>query len=501
MDASKAEPKLEEQQFWDELDSILNIACPTQHQVDTQLRTYLQLISQYSEEYLQSEYDIVKCGIRLLESKVFNEHQSYARRRLVGRFPKEPADSARLHVITAALLYDGLEHSKTFELMMDQNAFERLILLIWKDAPKLNFGFHKLLLEVTYEMCRIQKLRLQDLEVLDDDFIKYLLELVEDGNGDTDDPYNYAIIKVLLVLNEQYMLSEHSGHSDAPPLTNRVVKVLSFNGPDYKTFGENIILLLNRETETPTQLLILKILFLLFTSANTHEYFYTNDLCVLVDVIIRSLSDLPEDQTMLRHMYLRVFHPLLLNTQLRNPPHYKRAEIVRLLNQLSEMRSKHFSPVDPTTLRLVGRCNKVSWLVESPTEEKAHNLARELLGMSLTDVGSSMSVVEVASVKDKAPVKPSSGKRERGAPPPPPPGRVRGTWGGLEKAPEIRVEAPPIESRKGSLSRTKSPAPGKGDLPVVNGKQPTGKGSFRRRPPPPIPSARSVHAVKVGTGD
>ena len=33
------------------------------------------------------------------------------------------------------------------------------------------------------------------------------------------------------------------------PLTNKVVKVLSAQGSKYKTFGENIILLLNREGE------------------------------------------------------------------------------------------------------------------------------------------------------------------------------------------------------------------------------------------------------------
>ncbi|KAK6536379.1 hypothetical protein TWF281_000618 [Arthrobotrys megalospora] len=481
METPEVETKLEEQQFWDELDVILNTPCPTQHQIDVQLRSYLQLISTYRDDYLQSEYDFAKCGFRLIESKVFAEHKTYVRRRLVGRFLKEPSNSARLHAITATLLYDGIDHPKTFELMLEQNAFERLIELIWKDVAKLNFGFHKLLLEVCYEMCRIQKLRNRDLDILQDEFVKHLLEQVEEGQGDPDDPYNYVVIKVLLVLNEQYMLSEHGKRDeDAPPPTNRVVKVLSFNGPDFKTFGENIILLLNRETETPTQLLILKLLFLLFTTSKTYEYFYTNDLCVLVDVMIRSLADLPEEEDTLRHMYLRVFHPLLSHTQLRHPPHYKRAEIIKLLNQLSNVRSQHFSPADPTTLRLVSRCNKVDWLDDSPTEEKAHELARQYLGMSLHDVGSSMSVVEVAAVKEKAPSKPGSKKKERGAPPPPPPGRVRGTWGGLEQAPapEVRIEPPKCEPKKSS--------------PLANG-------SLRRRgPPPPIPSARTVHAVKVG---
>ena len=83
-----------------------------------------------------------------------------------------------------------------------------------------------------------------------------------------------------------------------------------------KTFGENMIFMLNRArmsnvccvtdvyltelTErTPEdlcmQLLILKILYLLFTTKGTSEYFYTNDLCVLVDVFLRELVDLDDD--------------------------------------------------------------------------------------------------------------------------------------------------------------------------------------------------------------
>ena len=48
------------------------------------------------------------------------------------------------------------------------------------------------------------------------------------------------------------MVSEHSPNTSQPlsaPLTNKVMKILSSEGNKYKTFGENIILLLNRESE------------------------------------------------------------------------------------------------------------------------------------------------------------------------------------------------------------------------------------------------------------
>jgi hypothetical protein len=56
---------------------------------------------------------------------------------------------------------------------------------------------------------------------------------------------------IQLVLNEQFMVSAHDpvpGRSYSSPLTNKVIKILSMHGSVYKTFGENIILLLNRES-------------------------------------------------------------------------------------------------------------------------------------------------------------------------------------------------------------------------------------------------------------
>lgn len=130
------------------------------------------------------------------------------------------------------------------------------------------------------------------------------------------------------------------------------------------------------------QLLVLKILYLLFTTKGTSEYFYTNDLCVLVDVFLRELVDLDEDSEsvrlvnsvtflliackltyihQLRHTYLRVLHPLLTKTQLRDIP-YKRAQIVVALESLME--NSQIRDIDPTTKRLVERCLSGDWCVQ-----------------------------------------------------------------------------------------------------------------------------------------
>ena len=208
------------------------------------------------------------------------------------------------------------------------------------------------------------------------------------------------------------MVSAHDPSPDQSksrntPLPNKVIELLSTQGSSYKTFGENIILLLNRESETSLQLLILKLLYLLFTSPPTYEYFYTNDLRVLLDIILRNLLDLPPSSTALRHTYLRVLFPLLAHTQLKAPPHYKVSELVRLLAMMAEEGDTHFGAVDETTKRLVGRCAKVAWLKEDESKGvRPVSPKKRLLSVEMpTAMESSLSVVEVAAQTEKPGVK------------------------------------------------------------------------------------------------
>lgn len=199
-------------------------------------------------------------------------------------------------------------------------------------------------------------------------------------------------------------------------LTNKVIKILSTHGSSYKTFGENIILLLNRESETSLQLLILKLLYLLFTTPSTYEYFYTNDLHVLLDIILRNLLDLPPSSTALRHTYLRVLYPLLAHTQLKHPPHYKKDELVRLLAMMAEDGNHHFGAVDETTKRLVGRCGRVGWLQkEEESSRTPTKLKERLLSVSMPSaMESSLSVVEIVAQHSKPGVKTPSRSAEEG---------------------------------------------------------------------------------------
>ncbi|KAK3941167.1 hypothetical protein QBC46DRAFT_383388 [Diplogelasinospora grovesii] len=388
-----------EQQFWDTLNEIVSAPCTTHELLDDALRSWLSLVTSGRDRYLDSEDDVASCSQKLLDSYIFCKNKEYVRTQIIYSLLQED-EHGPLHAIANFLLLDGRTDEATFRRMIDEGCFTRLLELI-KSCGGHDRRLHRLLLELMYEMSRIERLRLEDLIQVDDNFVIYLFQLIESLSDDVNDPYHYPVIRVLLVLNEQYMVAATSAAVDplspSAPLTNRVVKMLSIHGPSYRTFGENIILLLNRETETALQLLILKLLYLLFTTTATYEYFYTNDLRVLLDVIIRNLLDLPSEMNVLRHTYLRVLAPLLSHTQLSQPPHYKRDQILSLLDILRGAGNVHFTPPDPTTLRLLDRVANTPWLLDDDEPELPIEFAPGSLSVSQT--GSTVSVIAQVSEK------------------------------------------------------------------------------------------------------
>ncbi|OJJ97981.1 hypothetical protein ASPACDRAFT_1872410 [Aspergillus aculeatus ATCC 16872] len=374
-----------EQQFWDEIQEIVSASCSSEDHIDNALRSYLSLATKYKDEYLQGELDVTRCLYKLLASSIFASHADYVRRQMIYCLLQDD-DPATLHLIASLLLFDGRQHEEAFRMMNEEGSFPRLLELLQvrnRSADEsMPAGLHRLLMDLMYEMSRIQRVKIEDLVLVDDDFVRGLFDIIEDLSYDVNDPYHYPVIRVLLVLNEQFMISAHDPVDEQSPmnfLTNKVIKVLSMYGNMYKTFGENIILLINREGETSLQLLTLKLLYLIFTTPSTYEYFYTNDLHVLVDILIRNLLDLPEESSALRHTYLRVLYPLLAHTQLRLPPYYKRDDIKRMLSILvngqlfhseaDQERIMHFNEADETTRRLVLRCAAVDWIREEESTE------------------------------------------------------------------------------------------------------------------------------------
>ncbi|KAL0575396.1 pre-rRNA processing [Marasmius crinis-equi] len=394
------------QQFWSELEDLVNLPkenIPTLEQLDGTLKRYVAFCACYHEQYLQSPLQLEHACHLILDSELFAFHSE----RMCDILTNEAKSSTNPHfqfISFSILLHFGIRRNDFFRstkrwrpllpLLMDQVLVE-----IDSDAEDAYLGvtgssngsgstipvpieakLRSLGVMLLYEVCRVQKLSLQDLKVFDDAFLDYLFDLVEQTRHMQDDTFNYSVIKLIVALNEQFMVvSVNNGapmdNGKAEPhaaASNRVLRVLMRRLNSSKTFGENMIFMLNRAEHTPEdlcmQLLVLKLIYLLFTSKGTSEYFYTNDLCVLVDVTLREIVDLDEDSESLRHTYLRILHPLLTKTQLRDVP-YKRPQILRALENLGGLRDAKFGyfgrkEINSTTKRLVERCLTGDWCVQ-----------------------------------------------------------------------------------------------------------------------------------------
>jgi ABC-type transporter Mla MlaB component len=81
--------------------------------------------------------------------------------------------------------------------MIDAGCFARLLDLM-KECRDQDRRLHRLLLELMYEMSRIEHLRVEDLMHVDDAFVTYLFQLIEAYSDDVNDPYHYPVIRVLV---------------------------------------------------------------------------------------------------------------------------------------------------------------------------------------------------------------------------------------------------------------------------------------------------------------
>jgi hypothetical protein len=81
----------------------------------------------------------------------------------------------------------------------------------------------------------------------DEDFLHYLLDLVERTRKDADEELNYGTIQLILAFNEQYMVQQQTARavSNYTP-SNLLLSALADRPGASSTFGENLIFMLNR---------------------------------------------------------------------------------------------------------------------------------------------------------------------------------------------------------------------------------------------------------------
>ena len=145
---------------------------------------------------MTDEDDIASCSQKLADSDVFGQNKEYVRTQIIYSLLQED-ETGPLHIIANFLLLDGRSDETVFQRMIEEGCFARLVELIngRRDDDR---RLHRLLLELIYEMSRIERLRVDDLLHVEDNLVKYLFQVIESISDDVDDPYLYPIIRVLV---------------------------------------------------------------------------------------------------------------------------------------------------------------------------------------------------------------------------------------------------------------------------------------------------------------
>ncbi|KAL3267784.1 hypothetical protein HHI36_006913 [Cryptolaemus montrouzieri] len=176
-----------------------------------------------------------------------------------------------------------------------------------RNIPKLNYSC--LLLTMIFSMGL--PMPVTHLDLLGVQFLNFILNNIENPpDTDVDDQIPDLFLNFVISFNLQF--KDHNENPVMNALSKRNVA---------KFFTEKLLLLLNRE-EDPIRIFdhtpapphsLLKLFIDLFSKESTANLFYTNDIKVLIDIVVRNISDLsPDDER--RTQYLDLCRLVMKNT-------------------------------------------------------------------------------------------------------------------------------------------------------------------------------------------
>ncbi|XP_038215929.1 NCK-interacting protein with SH3 domain [Zerene cesonia] len=265
------------------------------HDIQTQL---LELIS------VMSNADVN------ISQHVLSSHRYAYVSTLVQYYQMETRWPLRQLLLQAFGVMCGLERTALATLAL--SALPAEIARDMRDNPRAvsRLSHSALLLSMVLSMG--DRLPITHFEQLGVEFAQFLLELIESPpETDVDEQIPDLFLTLLLAYNLQF----------DNPFENILLNALE-TMDNAKTFCEKILLLLNRE-EDPVRIFdhepapthaVLKLVIDLFSRKKTADHFYTNDVKVAIDIIVRQLADLsPGDAR--RQQYLKVLQGIIRNTE------------------------------------------------------------------------------------------------------------------------------------------------------------------------------------------
>ncbi|SCU81333.1 LAME_0B06568g1_1 [Lachancea meyersii CBS 8951] len=376
--------------FWDYMESLLEVPggeCD-EMSVNSALVKYVKHAADNYHSCVHSERGLYRLGLTFTESLMFRSNQGFSISKLLSLLSVDMLEYNLKFIVSYIMLCAAKGDSSVLELLLKFQGFTVIYNNLYNTFAYLNqYGEDKvmnsksdassgasdiewdiihnlqqvstILMDILFQVFKYSKCDISNITLVDDFFVYYLMSTIQAET--TDDNFNNAKFKLLLALNEQYMIFSYQYE-----LENRVYNYLADHSVS-KNFVELLLLKFNRATNRSLQIMLCKMIYLILTvdKNSAEDFFYQNDLHVIVDVLIRELTNIPEDEELIRNTFLRVLLPLLSNTELAKTK-YRRSDLAGVLEYLSSLDnicSSVVQPVQKTTVRLAQKClQQVEWL-------------------------------------------------------------------------------------------------------------------------------------------
>lgn len=216
---------------------------------------------------MKTSVEFAQIAYKLIDSKLCLDFSTVVLSHIINQHALVSQDKDELLISYSLLLYAGKDEPRWMDFILLESIQKKKNRLFSKIMTEVRLGFYdsyKLLsasFSLCYELCKIAKLPKDDLgnlnmnmhtclltkqiflALLDISLVNHLLDLVEETRGDAEESFNYDVIRLIMVLNEQYMMS---GLNE-----NLILDVLSQRIGTSDTFSANLIFMLNRSSKYP----------------------------------------------------------------------------------------------------------------------------------------------------------------------------------------------------------------------------------------------------------
>lgn len=438
-------------EFWDKMSQLLEVNYADESEVNTALVSYIKIAADHYTTIIQTEQDLYRVGLLLVDSRMFEMKSDFCLRKLLSLLSIDLLELNLKLVISYVLLYKCKTDLNAVDMLLDNQGFTVFYNNIYSNFAFLNkYGEESMIvdkkgssesdieiletiqhstaimIEIFYQIFRHSKCQVSNLQMIDDFFIYFLMNTVR---SDTiEDMLNNVKFRLLLALNEQYMI-----FSCDFDIENKVYEFL-LNHAVSKDFIGLLLLKFNREKDSSILIMMCKLIYILLTKELqvAREFFYLNDLNVFVDVLLRNLNDISEEQESLRNIYLRVLTPLLMNTELSETKYHKDEirEALKYFSYLENFCSRNEVTLEQrTTAKLARKCLRdVKWLEYQPEDnsnpsdsESSRRSSSSLSAISVNSTSSEKPGITPTIYANRKLAYSADSIHHRGLQPPPPP--------------------------------------------------------------------------------